>query len=286
MDERQRLVRFRSVFLSDIHLGCRYSQAEPLLALLNAIQPDYLYLVGDIIDGWRLKQRWHWRPIYSCILSRLLELGKTGTQVRLTPGNHDAFLRDFAHDFGFLEIADTFLHETADGRQFLVLHGDRFDDVELRAQWLSYIGSFAYDSLIWLNGQVNGVRGILRLEPRHFTAHIKQRVKQAVTFMSRFEQRLAEVARKADCDGVICGHIHAPLMTENQGLSYFNTGDWIEHRSVLVERDDGTMDLLHMPSSSAEIAQLMSDDLPHSEHQTFGHSRGRANLLTAMIGAS
>src|SRR5262245_5153711 len=286
MDERRRPAWFRSVFLSDMHLGCRYSQAEPLLALLNSIQPENLYLVGDIIDGWRLKQRWHWRLVYSRILKRLLELGKTGTQVRFTPGNHDAFLRDCAHDFGFLEIADTFLHETADGRQFLVLHGDRFDDVELRAQWLSYMGSFAYDSLIWLNGQVNGVRGMLRLEPKHFTTRIKQRVKQAVTFMSRFEQRLADVARNADCDGVICGHIHAPLMTHDHGLAYFNTGDWIEHRSVLVEHDDGTMELLHMPSSEDEIAQLMSEDIRQSEHQTFGNSHGRKNLVTAMAGAS
>jgi UDP-2,3-diacylglucosamine pyrophosphatase LpxH len=286
MDERRRAARFRSVFLSDMHLGCRYSQAEPLLALLNAIQPDYLYLVGDIIDGWRLKQRWHWRPVYSRILLRLLELGKTGTQVRFTPGNHDAFLREFAHDFGFLEIADTFLHATADGRQFLVLHGDCFDDVELRAQWLSYVGSFAYDSLIWLNGQVNGVRGMLHLEPRHFTARIKQHVKQAVTFMSRFEQRLAEVAREADCDGVICGHIHAPLATANHGLEYFNTGDWIEHRSVLVERDDGAMELLNMPNSADEIAQLMSDECSQSEHRIFGRSLRRTNLVTAMAGAS
>src|SRR5262245_46250998 len=108
MDERHGPARLRSVFLSDIHLGCRYSQAEPLLAFLQAIQPEYLYLVGDIIDGWRLARQWHWRPVFSCILSRLLELGKSGTQVCFTPGNHDAFLRDFTHDFGFLEIADSF----------------------------------------------------------------------------------------------------------------------------------------------------------------------------------
>src|SRR5262245_54676482 len=152
MDDREDLAkpRLRSVFVSDLHLGCRYSQAEPLLAFLNSIQPQYLYLVGDIIDGWRLARRWHWRPEFSRTVARLLELGRSGTQVRFTPGNHDAFLREFADDFGFLEIADSFVHEAADGRQFLVLHGDRFDDVELRAQWLSHLGAFAYDALLWL----------------------------------------------------------------------------------------------------------------------------------------
>src|SRR5262245_47121030 len=124
MDHRRGSASLRSVFLSDVHLGCRYSQAEPLLSLLDVIQPDYLQLVADIIDGWRLRQRWHWRPVFSQVLSRLLELGKNGTRVRFTPGNHDSFLRDFAYDFGFGEIADSFVHEAADGRQYLVLHGD------------------------------------------------------------------------------------------------------------------------------------------------------------------
>src|SRR5262245_2314096 len=117
MDDREGFARrqLRSVFVSDLHLGCRYSQAEPLLAFLNSIQPQYLYLVGDIIDGWRLARRWHWRPEFSRIVTRLLELGRAGTQVRFTPGNHDAFLREFTDDFGFVEIADSFVHEAADG---------------------------------------------------------------------------------------------------------------------------------------------------------------------------
>src|SRR5262245_26480266 len=258
MEQHQRSASIRSVFLSDIHLGSKYLQAESLLAFLNAIQPEYLYLVGDIIDGWRLRQRWHWQPVFSRILLRLLKLGQTGTQVRLTPGNHDGFLRDFAHDYGFLEIADAFMHKTADGRQFLVLHGDRFDDLELRAQWLSYIGSFAYDTLIWVNCQVNGVRGMLRLEPQQFSARVKQRVKQAVAFVSRFEDRLAVAARDAECDGVICGHVHTPAATVWNGLQYFNTGDWIDHRSALVEHDDGGMELVHLPNCHAGVARAMS----------------------------
>jgi UDP-2,3-diacylglucosamine pyrophosphatase LpxH len=254
--------RLRSVFVSDVHLGCRYSQAEPLLAFLQAIQPEYLYLVGDIIDGWRLARNWHWRPEFSRILARLLELGRSGTQLRFTPGNHDAFLREFADDFGFVEVADSFVHKAADGRQFLVLHGDRFDDIELQAQWLSYFGAWAYDALLWFNAQVNACRRVFRLEPRQYSTRIKQRVKQAVTFVSRFEQRLARAARDADCDGVVCGHVHTPASTHHDGLAYFNPGDWVEHRSALVERAGGHLELVHLPQCPWAIAEAISGLAP------------------------
>src|SRR5262245_45549558 len=264
MEERRRgaSTRLRSVFLSDLHLGSRYTQAEPLIAFLDSIEPEYLYLVGDIVDGWRLKRRWHWRPTFSRVLSRLLELGQSGTQVRLTPGNHDAFLREFRHDFGFLEIADSFLHQAADGRNFLVLHGDRFDDVELRAQWLSLVGSFAYDALLWLNCQANRLRRLLRQPAWQFSALIKQQVKQAVTFVSRFEERLAQQAREVECDGVICGHIHTPAMATRSGMAYFNTGDWVEHRTALVEFEEGRMELWHLPDCPHEVAGVVSRHKP------------------------
>lgn len=246
--------QIRSVFLSDTHLGCRWSQAESLLAFLREIEPQYLYLVGDIIDGWRLRRRWHWQPVYSRILARLVELGLSGTQVRYTPGNHDAFVREFAHDYGFLEVADSFLHEGADGRSYLVLHGDRFDTVEIRAQWLSVVGALAYDALMWVNGQVNWIRSLLLLEAWQFSARLKRTVKQAALFVSSFEERLARHAREAECDGVICGHVHTPAETTRHGLAYFNTGDWVEHRCALLEYADGTMELVHLPASDCRIA--------------------------------
>lgn len=248
--------RVRSVFLSDTHLGCRYSQAESLLAFLNQIEPDYLYLVGDILDGWRLQRRWHWQPTYNRILTRLLALGQAGTQVRYTPGNHDAFLRDFLHDFGFLEIADEFIHYTADERRLLVLHGDRFDNVEIRAQWLSVVGAVAYDSLMWANCQVNRVRGWLGQESVQMAAYVKRRVKRAVTFVSHFEERLARHARESHCDGVVCGHVHTPTVAEQHGLVYFNTGDWVENRSALVEYRDGRLELVHLPASAGEMCAV------------------------------
>ena len=253
--------KLRSVFLSDVHLGSRYAQADSLFEFLKAIEPNYLYLVGDFIDGWRLRRRWYWKPVYSQILSRLIALGQSGTQIRLTPGNHDAFLREFYHDFGFLNISDSFLHEAADGRCYFVAHGDRFDGVEVCAQWLSWLGSYAYETLLWMNGTLNWARSRVGLERCQFSASVKRQVKQAVNFVSRYEDRLTRHARDVDCDGVICGHVHTPAATVRNGLLYFNTGDWVEHRSTLLEFEDGNMALVKFPVGHADVARALSWEL-------------------------
>jgi UDP-2,3-diacylglucosamine pyrophosphatase LpxH len=248
--------RIRSVFLSDTHLGCRHAQAEPLLDFLNKIEPDYLYLVGDILDGWRLKRRWHWQPAFSGVLSRLIALGQRGTQIRYAPGNHDAFLREFQHDFGFLEIADQFVHYTADERRLLVLHGDRFDNVEIRAQWLSVVGAAAYDALLWTDGLLNRVRCWFGYDAAQLAGYVKRRVKRAVTFVSRFEERLGRHARENHCGGIVCGHVHSPAVTPGPDLTYFNTGDWVENRSALVEYRDGRLELVHLPATASETCRV------------------------------
>lgn len=248
--------RVRSVFLSDTHLGCHYSQAEALLAFLERHEPEYLYLVGDIVDGWRLRKSWHWTPVYNKILKRLFELGNHGTIVRYTPGNHDNFLRHFLADFGFVHVADQFLHTTTDGDRYLVLHGDQFDNVEIRAQWLSVVGSVAYDSLMWLSNRVDRARRLVGLEPCYLSSSVKRRVKQAVKFVSSFEERLAAAAREHDCQGVICGHVHTPTATRWHGVNYFNTGDWVENRSALMEYTDGSLEVLHLaadPQASTPV---------------------------------
>jgi UDP-2,3-diacylglucosamine pyrophosphatase LpxH len=271
---RQR--RVRSVFLSDTHLGCRYAQAESLLDFLLQIQPDYLYLVGDIIDGWRLAKSWHWRPAFTRVLGRLIALGQAGTQVRYAPGNHDAFLRDFLHDFGLLDIADEFVHYTADERRLLVLHGDRFDTVEIRAQWLSVVGAAAYDTLMWSNCQVNRLRRLAGYEPSHFSGWVKRRVKRAVRFVSHFEERLARHGREMHCDGVVCGHVHTPQVANYAGLAYFNTGDWVENRSALIEWNDGSLELVHLPGSGSEVCavprppRVMTQEQPRESEVLLG----------------
>lgn len=255
----------RSLFVSDLHLGSRYSRAADLLALLERYEPEYLYLVGDIIDGWRLKKKWRWEPTYTRLWHRVLELSRRGTIVRYTPGNHDEFLRDFLTDLGPLELADEFIHETADSRRFLVLHGDQFDNVELRAPWLSVLGASAYDVLMWLQGETNRLRRWCGLRESEFTAYLKRQVKRAVTFVSDFEQRLAAAAGARDCDGVICGHVHTPAATRWGGVDYFNTGDWMENRSLLVEHRCGALEIWRLADHPDDLCHLPATASPLSE---------------------
>lgn len=236
--------RFRTVFVSDVHLGCRYTRAEEFLAFLEEIEVERIYLVGDFIDGWRLKRHWRWSPIYVRILQRLVQMAMQGTCLYYTPGNHDEFLRDYLHDFGFVVVSDQFVHRTADGRRFIVVHGDKFEGVKSPAKWLATIGGYAYDCLVSVNGLVNGVRGRLRLNDWRFSSRVKTWARQAVQFVSNFEDGLACHAKELDCQGVICGHVHVPRLKNHDGIVYCNTGDWVEHCSVLVEYETGELELV------------------------------------------
>lgn len=233
----------RSLFVSDVHLGCKHSQANEFLELLEKFEPRYLYVVGDFIDGWKLKRRWRWLPVYDRILQRLMTLRRGGTELFYTPGNHDAFLRGFLANFGVIDIRDRFVHTGADGRRFLVTHGDQFDRVEQGMPWLSLVASYGYDVLLTANWLVNRMRG-KKHDPYAFCGMIKRSVKRLVTHVSEFEDLLIENAGEENCDGIICGHIHAPRIIQVGGLAYCNTGDWVENCSALVEYDDGSFDLI------------------------------------------
>ena len=232
----------RSLFISDTHLGCRHAQADQLLDLLNHCQPEQLYIVGDFIDGWKLKRKWRWLPVYDQILQRLMVLKRHGTKLYYTPGNHDNFMRGFLANFGVIEVRDRFIHEAADGRRYVVTHGDQFDRIEKNHQWLSLIASYAYDVMLTANWLGNRMRG-KKHDPYAFCGAIKRRVKRLVKHVSEFEGLLIEDVRSAQCDGVICGHIHAPRIIEVEGIAYLNTGDWVENCSALVEHHDGSFDL-------------------------------------------
>lgn len=249
--------RVRTLFISDVHLGCRYARVEPLLDLLQRHEPEFVYIVGDFIDGWRLRKRWHWEPIYNAILSRLFDLSEAGATIRYAPGNHDDFLRELPFDFGFVEIADQFIHNCPRGRRFLVTHGDKFDQIETKAKWLSVLGSFAYDSLCWLNQRINDWRRRFKLRGLPLAAMVKKRVKAAVTFVSDFEANLVNHARQLDCQGVVCGHIHTPAMTQQGDVTYCNTGDWIENATALLEYDDGRLEIVDM--QHVETATALPD---------------------------
>ena len=180
----------RSVFVSDLHLGCKYANANALLAFLKQHQPEYLYLVGDIIDGWRLQRGWYWDDSYSFLVRRILGMLKSGTIVRYTPGNHDEFLRHFIDSLGSVQIADEFIHHTADGQRVLVMHGDQFDSVVKHARWLSLVGDVGYNALLALNRWFNLVRRRCGFGYWSLSAAIKRQVKQATNFISDFDWRL------------------------------------------------------------------------------------------------
>jgi UDP-2,3-diacylglucosamine pyrophosphatase LpxH len=249
--------RFRTIFVSDVHLGCRYSQAENFLQFLESVHPEGLYLVGDFIDGWRLKRRWHWQAVYIKIFQRLMKLAAQGTRIYYTPGNHDEFLRDYLHDFGFVTVADQFVHKTADNRRLIVLHGDQFDRIEGHARWLSMAGAFAYDALVAMNSRVNRLRSYFRLDEFRFSARVKVWAKRAVQFISDFEERLVCHAKDRECHGVVCGHIHVPRLDHFGDVVYCNTGDWVEHRSALVEHHTGELELISWTGANTET--LFSD---------------------------
>lgn len=243
-----------TVFVSDVHLGSKYCHAEEFLSFLENNRIGELYLVGDIIDGWRLRRKWRWPTVYHHILHRLLQMSAEGTRLYYTPGNHDEFLRNYLQDFGFVDVADEFYYESRSGTRFLITHGDKFDEVETSIPWLSMIGSSAYESLMWLNHLVNDVRGLMKLPSCRFSSRIKQSVKRAVKFISDFEHSLANYALARNCDGVICGHIHAPVMRQVGTVAYYNTGDWVEHCTALIEHHDGTWEVRdYLPGKQSVI---------------------------------
>lgn len=242
-DDADRRGTVRTLFVSDVHLGCRHSQAEALLRLLERYEPQKVYIVGDFIDGWKLKNRWRWRPEYDAVLRRLMTLKRRGAELYYTPGNHDNFLRGFVANFGLVDVQDRFVHEAADGRRYVVTHGDQFDRVEQNCQWLSLVASYAYDVLLTANWLGNRLRG-KKHDPYAFCAAVKARVKRLVTHVSEFEEQLVADARRSRCDGIICGHIHVPRIATLGDVAYLNTGDWVENCSALLEHADGSFELI------------------------------------------
>lgn len=241
--------RVRSLFVSDVHLGCRYAQTENFLKFLEQIRPDRLYVLGDFFDGWKLSAGWHWPPLYNRLMNRLFDLSRTGTRMYYTPGNHDAFLRNgevlrMIENSGVkLQIDDEFVFEAADGRRYLLLHGDKFDVVENHAQWLSIGVTFAYEVLLSTNWWFRRLFPSPGRSPYSMCAKLKNAVKTGVRFMSHFEQELFDYARSRDCSGVICGHIHTPGVFGSDDMRYLNTGDWVENCTALVEHYSGALQL-------------------------------------------
>jgi UDP-2,3-diacylglucosamine pyrophosphatase LpxH len=235
----------RAIFLSDSHLGQKFARGEELLAFLDAYEPDYLYLVGDFVDAWSLRWSGHWPPVYTQIVERIIELAALGTAVRYTPGNHDSFLRRIKPSIPGVQIADQFVHQTADQRRLLVIHGDLLDSIERQWKWLSRIGSFLFNRIIDLNLAVNAVLKWLQLRPRFFSFTIKRWSKRMLGAFGRFQRRLIEFTRQRGMDGIVCGHVHFPQIVQSDGILFINTGDWLENASALIEQTDGSLELVN-----------------------------------------
>jgi len=238
-------VRSRALFISDIHLGTRASQADAFLDFLRHHDADVIYLVGDIIDFWRVKRGPVWPQSHNDVLQKLLRKVRKGTRIVFIPGNHDEALRDYCGmSFGGIEIHRDLIHSTADGRRYLVMHGDEFDVVVRYAKWLAFLGDRSYEFALWCNHPLNWLRRRLGFGYWSLSAYLKLRVKSAVNFIGEFETALAEEARRRDVDGVICGHIHHAADRLIEGVRYLNCGDWVESCTALAEDDRGRIRLI------------------------------------------
>ena len=238
--------RYRAIFISDIHLGTAGCQANALLAFLRAHPSDYLYLVGDIVDGWQLRRRWFWPQSHNDVVQKLLRRARKGCKVIFIPGNHDEFARGFlGHEFGGIEVRKDAIHTTFDGRRLWVTHGDYFDGVIQCAKWLAFLGDNLYEFTLKLNRYLNGWRARMGLPYWSLSAYLKQKVKTALNYVTDFEVAVANEARAQGLDGVVCGHIHRAEMRDINGTLYCNDGDWVESRSALVEHRDGRLELLY-----------------------------------------
>ena len=238
-------IRFRTVFISDVHLGTRGCQAELLLDFISHMECETLYLVGDIIDGWRLKTGWFWPQAHNDVVQKVLRMARKGTRVVYVPGNHDEFARDYCGlHFGGAELLMEAVHETADGKRLLVVHGDHFDGVVRYAKWLALLGDWAYAIVHWLNSVFNRVQQQKKNNNKSHTTNHKNKVKNAVQFVADFEAAVTEEARRRGLDGVICGHIHKADLRTAHGVLYANDGDWVESCTALVEHFDGRLEVL------------------------------------------
>lgn len=237
--------RYRAIFVSDVHLGTRGCKADFLLDFLRHTESDSLYLVGDIIDGWRLRKGWYWPQAHNDVVQKLLRKARKGCRVIYVPGNHDEFARSYlGNDFGSIELMAEAEHITADGRRLLVTHGDAFDGVVLYAKWLALLGDHAYTLALTLNHWFNVVRRKLNLPYWSLSGFLKNRVKNAVSFITNYETAMVEEARRRGFDGVVCGHIHHAELRDVGGVLYCNDGDWVESCTALVEHSDGRLEII------------------------------------------
>lgn len=249
-----RALSYRTVWISDVHLGFRGCRADHLLNFLHSVDCEYLYLVGDIIDIWEMRKRIFWPQSHNNVVRTILGKAKHGVNVIYVPGNHDELLRDF-HDmtFGNVQILKEAIHTNADGRRLLVTHGDKFDSVVRCSRAMAILGTRLYDYLLRANYVVHGIRRRFNLPYWSLAGFLKHKVKNAVQFISNFDAAVAYETARLGVDGVVCGHIHRPEITKLNDIVYCNCGDWVESCSALVEHHDGSLELLRWADQVASL---------------------------------
>ncbi|MCX7156723.1 MAG: UDP-2,3-diacylglucosamine diphosphatase [Rhodocyclales bacterium] len=240
------MMHVRSIFISDVHLGTRGCQAERLLDFLRDYDSENLFLIGDIIDFWSMNRGIHWTPAQNTVVQKILRRARHGQRVMLIPGNHDEAMREYdGVSFGDIEVRLEYIHVAADGRRYLLLHGDEFDQVTRYHRWLAVIGDVGYNLLVRLNASLSRLRRLLR-RPGYWSlaGYAKSRVKRAVSFVFDFEDSLIHAVRERELDGVICGHIHSAAIRPVDGVVYVNCGDWVDSCTAIVEHHDGRLELV------------------------------------------
>jgi len=251
------LNHYRSVWISDVHLGTRGSQAKALLGFLRTFECDTLYLVGDLIDIWAMKRGVYWTQEHSDVIQKILRKGRKGSKIIYIPGNHDERIADFTGDYANVHIQQRAFHETVDGRRLLVAHGHELDTVVQNIGWLAHVGDIGYQLLLQLNGPVNFFRRLLGHGHWSLSAYVKSSVKNVVNFIGGFEESMVHFASDAKADGIICGHIHTAAIRKIKALDYYNTGDWVESLTALVEEEDGRLKLLQF-NQNGEIVHTLA----------------------------
>src|SRR5277367_1831708 len=250
--------RYRTAWISDLHLGTRGCNAEALLYFLRDYDFETLYLVGDLIDIWQLRRGIYWPQSHSDVIQKILRKGRKGTHIIYIPGNHDEFVSGFFGAYGNIIVEKQTIHETADKRRLLVIHGHELDTVVQNIKWLAYVGDVGYQLLLKLNRPINFVRHIFGREYWSLSAYVKKSVKNAVSFIGQFEEAIVRYSKEYSVDGVICGHIHSPMIRKIENVEYYNSGDWVESCSVLLEDNEGKISLL-----TNILPPPASSDTPH-----------------------
>ena len=242
------MLKYKSIFISDIHLGTKGCKADLLCDFLKHNQSENLFLVGDIIDGWRLERKFYWPQSHSNVIRRILTAAKRGTNVIYILGNHDEALRKllpFNISFGRIQVKNNYRYEAVDGNTYLVLHGDLFDTaIKNKLKFLYHLGDVVYDILLELNHIVSWFRSKFGLPYWSLSSYLKGKTKKAVAFMSEFQELITEYCSKKRADGIICGHIHHAEISKVNGIVYMNDGDWVESCTALVENYDGTWEII------------------------------------------